>query len=82
MKQKVIATVSDGYNGKTATLTAFARPDGKIYLTADGIFYWSGSVINRALSGINQITLPLRHYVKGFTVEETDKNDHWNVLLN
>ncbi len=81
MKQKVLATVKDGYNGKTATLTAFARPDGKIYLTDSGIYYWSGAMINKALTGINQITLPLRHYVLGFNVVETAQNDNWDALL-
>lgn len=80
-KQKVTVTVSDGYNGKTADLTAFARPDGKIYLTAQGIYYWSGAMLNPLLHGINQITLPLRHYVRGFKVEDTIGNDHWNALI-
>ena len=81
MKQKITVTIKDGYNGKTAKLTAFARPDGKIYLTSSGNYFWSGAIVNEDLSGINQIALPLRRYVEGLEVEETNENDNWNSLL-
>ena len=68
---KIIATVKDGYAGKTAELEAIVPEDknGKIYLTNHkDVYYWSGAVINNDFHETNRIALPLRHFVAGIRV--------------
>ena len=67
----IIATINDGYFGKTADLDVIVPEDkdGKIYLTNHkDVYYWSGAVVNDEFKGTNKIAIPLRHYVAGLEV--------------